>query len=211
MKYFSLLLLFMTSCNYYNPNYILKISGLSKGRLVISDVLEIRDIELKNSNDYVVTLKKGGIYSITHYPDFYGRPSNFPSGTVITNPKTYITLSPHLGLLSQTINDLHRFHYEVDYECVLLLSEKFLDEVDVWRFKRSDCIDYLLGNMKLSNIKGYDTFIISELTFLFSYISDNRLLREWYPGIFSFFNVKNYERIIVEIYDNGEFCTLISR
>lgn len=211
MKSLSSFILLFVSCSYYSPYYNITIGGLGDGELIVSNSKNVVRYTLTNGDEQHFEMYKGEVYSLSFYPNFYSELSRFPLGGVVSTPQSYMTLSPHIGPVSEVINTLHSYHIDVEEDITVELMEKFNFQSDVWRYSRADIVSVLTESLELYMLRPKPTLTIEELDEYRGMECDNRLFRDWYTGVFTFYNKYRKERIIVEIYDNGEFCSLIRR
>lgn len=187
MKYIFLLLTVLSSCSFYVENREIIVAGVNNGTIVITSSDYYEKISRSDDSDLILYLSKGDTYYISFYPDFYGKESRFPYGAIIDLTKDFITVSPHLGILTEQCNNINISGNEIDFEVLSYLSEKFLQCEDPWIFIQDDIRLALLGEIGRGSISKWSLFDLSELDEYYNWFSENRLFNYWYPSIQSFY------------------------
>lgn len=208
MKYFFLLVPLLFSCSFYSPYTWVTISGLGPGRIVVSNKNYYEEIDVSTYN-YDISLEKGMKTFVTFYPEFYGREGRFPYGACIDLEMDFITVSPHLGLLTKECNNLNRTNIDFNYDNVSKIKDLFLRTPDPWIYDRGDIVLYLVDEIGYSSISYYKTFLIPELNKYFKMIPENKLLNSWYPSIQSFYNNESNSFYRLDILENSSYTSFV--
>lgn len=208
MKLFFLLifvLLFINSCEIYMNNRDIKIGGLTDGYVVISSSNFYNEFIIEDVNELDFNFPKGEIIFVTYYPLINNRFSRYPLGAVIDLKKEYVTLSPHLGLLTKNCNNLNKLQVEFYKKNLYELVDLFLESDNPWIYSPYDINLFLLDKIRSSSITKYHKLDIPELNYLYGWDSENPLFYYWYPSIQFFYNKSSDIIYRVEIKEDGSY------
>jgi len=194
---------FLCSCELYDSSFSVEVSGLKPGILVISSFNYYSEYTISSNENVIVKLKKGYLYYITLYENFYGSISRYPIGNIVNSGDEYITLSPHLGILTRSCNALYKKN--IDLERIIKLRDELCLDIDPWRYDFIDISSYLLGDISFSSIGKCKFIVLPELSYLNSYVMENRLHCRWYKSIQMFYAIKEGKKIYLEVYEDGTY------
>lgn len=208
MKYLFLLCPLLFSCSFYTNSTQVTLSGLSKGRLVVTTKFYSQEILIDN-DEYMLNVDKGVDTYVTFYPDFYGRESRYPSGAILELNKVFVTVSPHLGLLTSECNQLNTLKIQIDFENVIELKELLLGSDDPWIYVKEDIDLFIKGKIGISSISKLGTTSFPALEKYYSWIPENPLMNSWYPSIQSFFLPSKNSFFRLEIFEDSTFSGFV--
>ncbi len=209
MKLCNLFILLICSCDFYNTVTELTIVNLEPGKLVISSENRYIVMEISTYDNVTISLEKGELYFISHYPIYSSRLSRFPSGAIVEYGLGDVNLSPHLGLLCEIYNSLHQVSIFPTVDDIGFLVKKMNELVDPWIVNREDLILYVSGSIPFSAVTKKSRLVIPELAEYLDWKPENRLFYEWYPSTQSFINPSTGACYHVEVFDNKRYYGFI--
>lgn len=197
--------IFLFSCNFYMDSKFQTISGTDTGLIVITSSVSWREIFVTGKSSITFSMKKGEIYYVTYYSELNGRKSRYPLGAILDFERDVITLSPHIGLLTEECNKFNLAGKKINFNNVHDLEDLLLKCEDPWIYNREDirlCLNDEIGVSSVSELK---IVLIPELDLYYTWIPENKLFSRWYPSIQSFCDISGNRCFRVEIYNDGSF------
>lgn len=202
----SIISIVLNSCNIYSETKIITVSGLSKGKVVLSSRDTYKEFLVNKQSTLNISCNKGETSFVTFYPEFAYSYSRYPYGAIIDLEEDFLTVSPHLGLVTMLCNHFNLHKISINPERIQLLRDRILQCDDPWIYNPNDVMLFLQGVISLGAVSKRKEFLIPELNYLYHWCPENHLLNSWYVSIHSFYNRNNGNVLRLEIYDDGSYC-----
>lgn len=210
MKHFyPILILLLTSCQFYNLDVPVRVNNVAEGRVVITSRESYEVITDIKSGSIKLNLKKGLIYSISYYRKFGDTISRFPSGNIVKGGVSCINLYPHYGPVSEICNSINISGMDFDYDSIAQLMDFLLQQEDPWRLNTEDMTLYCKGDISIYSIRKKRIIDIPELSSYYSWYPENIFFHKWYKSIQSFIDKETGTNFRIEVFDDGHYHSFI--
>lgn len=205
MKCFFILLPLFIGCSFYDNRVPVTVSGLGAGRLIFSSENYYEEVLIDGVDQYTYDFYKGEYYAVNFYPLYNRGYSRYPLGAFVGLNADFVTVSPHLGILTESVAILYKQSFSVVEDDILALKKKIYQEDDPWIFDKDDILLYLTNSISLSSVSKKPRLKLSGLNFFYKFYPENSLFYSWYQSIQCFYDPVSLSYYRVEVYADGTF------
>lgn len=206
---YSVIILLLTGCEFYNLEIPARVTNISQGKLVVTSSESNKVITDIDSRNIRLNLKKGLVYSISYYREFGDTISRFPSGNIVKGGVRNINLSPYYGSVAEICNTIDVSGGEFKYNDITELKDFLLQQEDPWRLNKDDMYLYCKGDISIHSIRKERVIDLPELIAYKGWEPENVFFHKWYRSVQSFYDEDTHTIFRIEVFDDGSYHSFI--
>ncbi len=196
---------FFLACNIYFDNITVTLSGLNRGVLILTSKDSSVTRFISEETNLEIEVRKGETLSATFYPYIGPYLSRYPYGAIIDGKTRTITLSPHNGIITKSMDNILKTGQTIDLLRVNLLIDFVKTMDNPWRIDFMDLENYLTGKISFNSIDLKKNLVIPDLDKYFNWVCEDVLFTNWYSSVFLFYNIKERCFYRIQVFEDGTY------